>query len=97
MKQECGPLVREFSTLEPYQSAHTLIYSLEPDKEGCWLSVCCRRPDGSEYKERAWVTAPEETCWDLLRFLYENSVQLELWQDAVSCWCPQEGGIQDEQ
>ena len=25
----------------------------------------------------------------LLQFLYENSVQPELWQDAISCWYPQ--------
>ena len=97
MKEGRGPLIREFSTLGAYQSAHTLICTLEPGEEGCWLNVCRRRPDGTEHKERAWVSAPEEACWNLLRFLYENSVQPELWQDAVSCWYPQEGGTQDEQ
>ena len=37
------------------------------------------------YKSRA----PEEECGRLLQFLYENSVQPELWQDVISCWYPQ--------
>ena len=58
MKQDT-PLVRRFSTLEPYQEAYTLACS------------------------------PEEECGRLLQFLYENSVQPELWQDVISCWYPQ--------
>ena len=31
----------------------------------------------------------QEECARLLRFLYENSVQPELWRDAISNWYPQ--------
>lgn len=45
--------------------------------------------DGSADAARAWVPAPQEECARLLRFLYENSVQPELWRDAISNWYPQ--------
>lgn len=48
-----------------------------------------REPDDPADTARAWVPAPEEECGRLLQFLYENSVQPELWQDAISCWYPQ--------
>lgn len=38
MKQDI-PLVRRFSTLEPYQEAYTLACSLETEGQGCWLTV----------------------------------------------------------
>ena len=38
MKQDT-PLVRRFSTLEPYQEAYTLACSLETEGQGCWLTV----------------------------------------------------------
>lgn len=101
MKQRHDPLVREFSALMPYQSAYTLICSLEPEENGCWLCVCRRSAEGPEQRARAWAAAPEEACWKLLRFLYENSVQPELWEDAISYWYPQpeqqrEGSASDE-
>ena len=77
MKQDT-PLVRRFSTLEPYQEAYTLACSLETEGQGCWLTV-----------SRTKAPAPEEECGRLLQFLYENSVQPELWQDVISCWYPQ--------
>ena len=73
------PLVRRFSELEPYQAAYTLVCSLEPTGAGCWLSVSrTMARDGSA-----------EECARLLRFLYENSIQPELWRDAISNWYPQ--------
>lgn len=84
------PLVRRFSELEPYQEAYTLVCSLEPTGPGCWLSVSrTMARDGSADAARAWVPAPQEECARLLRFLYENSVQPELWRDAISNWYPQ--------
>ena len=58
--------------------------------QGCWLTVSrTKAPDDPADTARAWVPAPEEECGRLLQFLYENSVQPELWQDAISCWYPQ--------
>lgn len=89
MKQDT-PLVRRFSTLEPYQEAYTLACSLETEGQGCWLTVSrTKAPDDLADTARTWVPAPEEECGRLLQFLYENSVQPELWQDAISCWYPQ--------
>lgn len=51
-----------------------------------------REPDDGKGRlggrRRAWVPAPQEECARLLRFLYENSVQPELWRDAISNWYP---------
>ena len=74
MKQNV-PLVRSFSALEPYQEAYTLACSLETERQGCWLTV-------------SRTKAPDDPA-DTAQFLYENSVQPELWQDAISCWYPQ--------
>lgn len=85
---EC-PIGQKFSALEPYQEAYTLVCSLEPTGAGCWLSVSrTMARDGSADAARAWVPAPQEECARLLRFLYENSVQPELWRDAISNWYP---------
>lgn len=89
MKQDT-PLVRRFSPLEPYQEAYTLACSLETEGQGCWLTVSrTKAPDDPADTARTWVPAPEEECRRLLQFLYENSVQPELWQDVISCWYPQ--------
>lgn len=89
MKQNV-PLVRNFSALEPYQEAYTLACSLETEGQGCWLTVSrTKAPDDPADTARTWVPAPEEECGRLLQFLYENSVQPELWQDAISYWYPQ--------
>ena len=81
MKQDT-PLVRRFSTLEPYQEAYTLACSLETEGQGCWLTVSrTKAPDDPADTARTWVPAPEEECGRLLQFLYENSVQPELWQE----------------
>ena len=83
MKQNV-PLVRSFSALEPYQEAYTLACSLETEGQGCWLTVSrTKAPDDPADTARTWVPAPEEECGRLLQFLYENSVQPELWQDAI--------------
>ena len=96
------PLVRKFSALEPYQEAYTLVCSLKPEGSGCWLIVSREKtPEGSTAEARAWVEAPQEECEHLLQYLYENSVQPELWQDIISCWYPrqaqaEEGGASSE-
>lgn len=90
MEQDRVPLVREFSALEPYQEACTLVCTLEPGEQGCWLVVRrCKASGSPETEARSWVAATETECRRLLRFLYENSVQPELWQDAIASWYPQ--------
>lgn len=68
MKQDT-PLVRRFSTLEPYQEAYTLACSLETEGQGCWLTVSrTKAPDDPADTARTWVPAPEEECGRLLQF-----------------------------
>ena len=45
------------------------------------------RDDGRN--EKSAVESLSQECGRLLQFLYENSVQPELWQDVISCWYPQ--------
>ena len=72
------------------EEAYTLACSLETEGQGCWLTVSrTKAPDDPADTARTWVPAPEEECGRLLQFLYENSVQPELWQDVISCWYPQ--------
>lgn len=49
MKQDT-PLVRRFSTLEPYQEAYTLACSLETEGQGCWLTGALRVMMGSDHR-----------------------------------------------
>ena len=88
MKQNV-PLVRNFSALEPYQEAYTCLFS----GDGGTGLLADREPDKSSGRPSRhgpyMVPAPEEECGRLLQFLYENSVQPELWQDAISYWYPQ--------
>lgn len=89
-KTDANLSLQLLSTLEPYQEAYTLACSLETEGQGCWLTVSrTKAPDDPADTARTWVPAPEEECRRLLQFLYENSVQPELWQDVISCWYPQ--------
>lgn len=98
MKQDRVPLVRRFSALAPYQQAYTLVCSLEPETRGCWLSICRSAAPGSpEARARVWIPAPEEEGWRMLRYLWENAVQPELWQDVIACWYPQTAEVQCQQ
>lgn len=86
---EC-PIGEEFFGVGTVSGGIYLACSLETEGQGCWLTVSrTKAPDDPADTARTWVPAPEEECGRLLQFLYENSVQPELWQDAISCWYPQ--------
>mgnify|MGYP007112486263 CR=1 FL=1 len=62
MKQDV-PLVRRFSTLEPYQEAYTLACSLETEGQGCWLTVSrTKAPDDPADTARTWVPARKRSA-----------------------------------
>ena len=80
MKQDI-PLVRRFSTLEPYQEAYTLACSLETEGQGCWLTVSrTKAPDDPADTARTWVQP--ELWQDVISCWYPQAEQAEHLQEG---------------
>lgn len=89
MEETFLPLVRQFSAIEGLQSPYTLVYSLDTgEAEGCRLTLC--RTGAAERIESIRLAAAPEYCYRLLRFLCENVVQPEVWQDVIAELYPPE-------
>ena len=75
-------MIRQFSAIEGLQQAYTLVYSLDADGDsGCWLTLC--RTGTRKWMDSCYVAAAPEFCYRVLRYLCENGVQPEIWQDVV--------------
>lgn len=76
-------MTKQFSYIQGLQQSYTLVYSMDPAGPGeCWLTLCrtgCRR-----CMDSLLIPAGAEECYGLLRYLYENAVQPEVWRDVVS-------------
>ncbi len=82
MERTFSPMVRQFSAIDGLQKAYTLVYSMDADDEnGCRLTLC--RTGSSQCMESQYVAATPEFCYRILRYLCENGVQPEIWQDVV--------------
>ena len=82
MERTFSPMVRQFSAIAGLQQAYTLVYSLDPDGEtGCRLTLC--RTGNRQYMQSCYIAAAPEFCYRILRYLCENGVQPEIWQDVV--------------
>ena len=83
MERTFSPMVRQFSAIAGLQQAYTLVYSLDPDGEtGCRLTLC--RTGNRQYMQSCYIAAAPEFCYRILRYLCENGVQPEIWQDVMS-------------
>lgn len=83
MERTFSPMIRQFSAIDGLQKAYTLVYSLDADDEkGCLLTLC--RTGSGPCVESRYVAAAPEFCYRLLRYLCENGVQPEIWQDVVA-------------
>ena len=83
MERTFSPMIRHFSTIEGLQQAYTLVYSLDADGEdGCRLTLC--RTGSGQRMDSRYVAAAPEFCYRILRYLCENGVQPEIWQDVVA-------------
>lgn len=79
-------MVRCFSELEGCQKAYTLEYAVEQVECGCRL--CVRRTGEQACEDSLLLPLAPEKGEDLMRLLYENAVQPELWRDVVGEYCP---------
>lgn len=83
MEQAFAPLVRQFSAIKGYQTAYTLVYTLEPNAgNGC--SLILDRKGAQEQRVSMFVPLTPDEGYRLLRYLCENVVQPELWEDVIA-------------
>ena len=82
MERTFSPMIRQFSAIDGLQKAYTLVYSMDADdKNGCCLTLC--RTGSGACMESQHVNAAPEFCYRILRYLCENGVQPEIWQDVL--------------
>ena len=82
MERSFSPMIRQFSEIDGLQPAYTLVYSLDPGgPRGCRLTVC--RTGSRQQMDSRHLAAAPETGYGIMRYLWENSVQPEIWQDVV--------------
>ena len=82
MERTFSPMIRQFSAIDGLQKAYTLVYSMDADDEsGCRLTLC--RTGDRQCMESRCVAAAPEFGYRILRYLGENGVKPEIWQDVV--------------
>lgn len=82
MERTFSPMIRQFSAIDGLQKAYTLVYSMDADDEsGCRLTLC--RTGSRQCMESRYIAAAPEFGYRILRYLCENGVQPEIWQDVV--------------
>ena len=83
MERTFSPMIRQYSAIDGLQKAYTLVYSMDAEGEaGCRLTLCrtgCRQRMDSSY-----IAADPDVCYRILRYLCENGVQPEIWQDVLA-------------
>ena len=83
MERTFLPMIRQYSAIDGLQQAYTLVYAMEVEgTQGCRLTLC--RVGSRQQMVSQHIAAEPEFCYRLLRYLCENGVQPELWQDAVT-------------
>ena len=83
MERTFSPMIRQFSAIDGLQKAYTLVYSMDADDEsGCRLTLC--RTGDRQCMESRYIAAAPEFGYRILRYLCENGVQPEIWQDVVA-------------
>lgn len=88
MERAYAPLVRQFSSIKGYQTAYTLVYTLDADSEdSCRLTL--DRKGAQEQRVSLFVPLRPEEGYRLLQYLCENVVQPELWGDVIADCLPE--------
>ena len=101
MERTFSPMIRQYSAIDGLQKAYTLVYSMDAEGPlGCRLTLC--RTGSRQRMDSQYVAAEPEVCYRILRYLCENGVQPEIWQDVVAELTPtrqseQKGGGWGEQ
>lgn len=85
MERDGYSLTREFSHLGRFQQAHTLCYALrQEDDRRLTISLTQTQDTQKETERIALMDWRPEEAGLLLRYLYENAVPMENWQDVVA-------------
>lgn len=83
MERTFSPMIRQYSAIEGLQKAYTLVYSMDAEGEtGCRLTLC--RTGSHQWMDSRYIAADPEACYRILRYLCENGVQPEIWQDVLA-------------
>lgn len=83
MERTYLPMIRHFSAIDGLQQEYTLVYSLDQEADGrCRLTIC--RTGKDQWIDSRCVAETPEVCYQILRYLCENGVQPEIWQDVVT-------------
>ena len=83
MERTFSPMIRQFSAIDGLQKAYTLVYSMDAEGEaGCRLTLC--RTGTNQRMDSLYIAAGPEICYRILRYLCENGVQPEIWQDVLA-------------
>ena len=83
MERTFSSMIRQYSAIDGLQQAYILVYAMEVEgTQGCRLTLC--RVGSRQQMVSQHVAAEPEFCYRLLRYLCENGVQPELWQDVVA-------------
>ena len=83
MERTFSPMIRQYSAIDGLQQAYTLVYAMEVEGTQCCRLILYRIGNRQQMVSQHVAAAPE-FCYRLLRYLCENGVQPELWQDAVT-------------
>ena len=81
MERTFSPMIRQFSAIDGLQKAYTLVYSMDTGNE--IGSLCLSFLGNGQYMQSCYIAAAPEFCYRILRYLCENGVQPEIWQDVV--------------
>ncbi len=81
--EEQNEYIRTFSEIEGLQPAYRLTYRIRP-QNGEWRLEVEKRTKTAQRKEAILLCCPEQAAHHLVRFLYENAVPMESWQDIVA-------------
>lgn len=83
MERTFSPMIRQYSAIDGLQKAYTLVYSMDAEGEaGCRLTLC--RTGNHQWIDSSYVAANPDVCYRILRYLCENGVQPEIWQDVLA-------------
>ena len=83
MERTFSPMIRQYSAIDGLQQAYTLVYAMEVEgTQGCRLTLY--RIGSRQRMVSQYVAAAPEFCYRILRYLCENGVQPEIWQDTIA-------------
>lgn len=83
MERTFSPMIRQYSAIDGLQKAYTLVYAMEAEgAQGCRLTLC--RLGSRQRIDSQYIAAEPEFGYRVLRYLCENGVQPEIWQDVVA-------------